>query len=62
MVMLSHAADQAIAQLDLIRSKAGVFGASYFESVDGKYVIEPCAKPLPFMGGFWWISWMHRSG
>ena len=53
MVMLSHAADQAIAQLDLdpVQGKKGFLDASYFESVDGKYVIGALREAIAIHGG-----------
>jgi len=53
MVMLSHAADQAIAQLDLdpVRGKKVFLDASYFESVDGKYVIGALREAIAIHGG-----------
>ncbi len=53
MVMLSHAADQAIAQLDLdpLQGKKVFLDASYFESVDGKYVIGALREAIAIHGG-----------
>ena len=53
MVMLSHAADQAIAQLDLdpVQGKKVFLDASYFESVDGKYVIGALREAIAIHGG-----------
>jgi hypothetical protein len=53
MVMLSHAADQAIAQLDLdpLQGKQVFLDASYFESVDGKYVIGALREAIAIHGG-----------
>ena len=53
MVMLSHAADQAIAQLDLdpVQGKKVFWDASYFESVDGKYVIGALREAIAIHGG-----------
>ena len=53
MVMLSHPADQAIAQLDLdpLQGKKVFLDASYFESVDGKYVIGALREAIAIHGG-----------
>ena len=53
MVMLSHAADQAIAQLDLdpVQGKKVFLDASYFESVDSKYVIGALREAIAIHGG-----------
>ena len=53
MVMLSHAADQAIAQFDLdpVQGKKVFLDASYFESVDGKYVIGALREAIAIHGG-----------
>ncbi len=53
MVMLSHAADQAIAQLDLdpVQGKKVFLDTSYFESVDGKYVIGALREAIAIHGG-----------
>lgn len=53
MVMLSHAADQAIAQLELdpVQGKKVFLDASYFESVDGKYVIGALREAIAIHGG-----------
>ena len=53
MVMLSHAADQAIAQLDLdpVQGKKVFLDSSYFESVDGKYVIGALREAIAIHGG-----------
>ena len=53
MVMLSHAADEAIAQLDLepVQGKKVFLDASYFESVDGKYVVGSLREAIVSHGG-----------